>query len=344
MNTRTKRTGLVAVLVSVFAFASGCDYSNGNGGPGIHLAVDPEDMGPACAIYTGCLRQHYVGACAMSLDMGGHLDLTEMTATLAEESFLTDWPVMISLAQNIDCVLAAGSNCDEFLACMNQGKTVRNCEYLEDHVQSRYCSDENTLSACVEAGDEWYPPDITAEISVRCDDLGLVCMESISDGEVWAACMKKIEKTVSGVEVECSGTVASIFFGKGLLKYDCAFEGCVCEPGTYIDMDAAHEQGFCKCPICDEAYERRCEGDYLMYCSSGDEVSIDCNKVGLVCRETVDEHGTHHFCSYRTCEPMQMVEECTDGVIDYCRSDGMTTISCTELGFSGCEIGAGCLE
>lgn len=309
------------------------------------IEVDPEKVGPACAIYTGCLGQHYVGACAMTFDMLGHYDLYKMTFNLAGDSWLFDWALFISMALNIDCILAAGSNCDQVLACMNQGQTVRNCMYLENNIQSRYCADENTLAACVNAGDEWYPPQITARISFRCDDFGMNCMESVLDGETWAACMENSGRSVTGAVVECSGAVANIFVGEGLLKYDCAFEGCACEPGTYTNMDAALEHGLCSCPVCDDqTYESRCEGNTLMRCSNGGERNVDCAAIGLVCKEKVDGPSTSHFCSYQTCDPMQMVETCTDGVIEYCLPDGLTTISCTDLGFSGCEEGAGCLE
>ena len=41
-------------------------------------------------------------------------------------------------------------------------------------------------------------------------------------------------------------------------------------------------------------------------------------------------------CAYPGCNQYSLNETCEDGVITYCGPDGMSTLSCADLGFSGC--------
>ena len=327
----------VAVILIVGGWFAGCGRDDiHRGGDGEAWPIDPENVAPACAVYSGCMQRSGISGCVMFLNVRGHFDPETMPFLPEEPEYILDWPTAASVAQNIKCVLLAGADCERFFTCLNRGPAVHGCEYVNE----RRCLDENILTACIGVGEHSSPPRDTVEISTRCDELGLNCVEiDYPDGTTSAACMYKSDVFVPGAEVACYGSVASVQVGYGIIVYDCAVETGGCLPGTYADLGDIARRKFCDVPVCDDAtYERRCEGDTLRDCSQGREANVVCGVLDLVCREVQSEP----VCTYSSCAPLHMEEECENGVVTYCGPDGEVKISCTELGFSGCQRGARC--
>jgi hypothetical protein len=76
------------------------------------------------------------------------------------------------------------------------------------------------------------------------------------------------------------------------------FDSC----GNVLDTDRACGEGFCKdgdcvdldwASTCKEPPQGRCEGDVLELCHAGEELSIDCQARGQVCRRGLEGFGCY---------------------------------------------------
>jgi len=196
----------------------GCD----GGSKGIN--IETRDMGPACAAYTACLGKYGMSHCVGNLELLRHYDIGNSTLMLAQLYLFVDWVDMLSLAQNIKCVVSARGDCDKVLACMNRGVKVTDCTPSEDHDRGYYCADDKKLAKCMQVVDG--PFTTTVEISVNCSSLGLKCAEMPVDiGNPWIACVNEKVDVTDGIEVTCDGTVASVTFNGGVMREDCKTRG-----------------------------------------------------------------------------------------------------------------------
>jgi hypothetical protein len=267
-----------------------------------------------CALYVSCVDGRYsLSECIYRTTLLSHLPKSEWGLSV---------PVFVALLQNASCVMGAGSDCDRVLSCLNGGAVVRGCN------EGSRCADATTLSTCVPMSTS--TGDTTAEVSISCADLGLECIVlPVIDGV--PVCAKQESETIDGMEVTCEGNVAHVRIADISYRGDCGIRGTVCRPGSYVDWQGLPCVG--SGPACSEAeFEDHCVGNKLVTCLGGTEARLDCGALGLTCQEmewNVD-------CSFPGCDPYESNEQCQLDSILYCGPRGPATISCTDLGFSGC--------
>jgi hypothetical protein len=263
-----------------------------------------------CALYVSCVDDRYsLSECVFRTTLLSHLPKSEQGLNA---------PELLALFQNASCVLAAGSDCDRVLACLNGGAVVRNCD------EGSRCADATTISSCQ------FLNNTTAEVSTSCADLGLECVVVPIGGGMYI-CANQESETTSGMEVTCEGNVAHVHIADISYRGDCGFRGTRCQPGSYIDWQGSPCVG--TGPVCSDAeFEVRCEGNNLVACIGGAEARLDCGIFELTCQEmdwNVD-------CSFLGCDPFEANDQCQYDSILYCGPKGPETISCTDLGFSKC--------
>jgi hypothetical protein len=311
----------------------GC--SGGDSAPKV-VPVNPVDIGPTCAGYTACTN-HMVGfsACYMVIDSARIWDLKAHSINVGTSSKL-EWINTLSGIQNTRCVAQANGDCKQVLSCVNQGRVVLDCTPPEGAHGGRYCRDENTVAACTPT----YRDGRFVESSVRCDDIGMKCVEFERNGETFAGCGYQAGDHVDGISVSCDGTMARVQQGSAYWHWDCALMNAWCVGGSYLSWD---NYDFCESdtPLCDpDTLEKRCHGTSMSFYCDGRENRLDCAAYGQICQDTRILMWTTPFCVYAhgSCNSYSFQETCEDGVITYCGPEGVTTLDCREYGYSTCTI------
>ena len=285
-------------------------------------------MAAACAGFISCTDvPNKLSECIANMDRYEHIGNLQNMSFMVLPFFYVGWGNWLSLFQNLNCLVNAKADCNAVLACLNQGTATQNCIPPSDHSTGYFCRDGNTLAHCgpVKEGGS------TIESSVRCNDLGFVCLEGSLGNDIVSACVNGELAPISGIEVNCNGSMADVHIANGLFRLDCNFFGATCQAGSY-SFDTMSEIPFCigTGSACDSSsFQVSCDGNMMKACQSGQEGRVDCTKLGMVC---------NNVCSYATCEPYHFEETCMNGVITYCGPNGPTLLSCSSLGFSGCEV------
>lgn len=314
--------GLVGMLLT-----ASCSYGNGNGGGTVDRSLIDMDrtlIVPACAILTSCSGGGSLGQCVEGV--GFYANLPKFM--IAELSILKQ--PTVALMQNIECVVEAGSNCDQVYACMNGGNTVKGC------TPGTSCRGKETLVACVQHTEPF-------EVTLDCAGLGLECVQMIG-GMSEHVCATEESRVTEETEVTCTDNAAKMHISNVSILYDCDIFGGGCYPGV-DDPQSTYRHG-CVGPggLCNEdTFQAECDGDKATRCYEGREGYVDCAKAGMNCYMTETA-----VCSFSDCDPFNTYQEtCESGVITFCGMSGIETLNCTDLGFSGCTTegyGAWCVR
>jgi hypothetical protein len=319
--------------VLIMLVTGGCQ--NDESAP-IRIPIDPDDIAPTCAAYVTCTNHLLgMGICVATLTSALYWDLEAVAFTLATdpgEHFMN----ILGGMQNSACIAQTEGDCDKVIACANQGQAVRNCTPREGYYRNRYCRDAVTLAACTPTGTDGE----TVETSVRCDDLGMECVEIDRENDRFAACGHWARDTVEGVQATCDGTLARVQRKNAYFFSDCAWMNSGCREGTYQSWD---NYEFCESdgPVCDPgSMEPHCGGNATVTYCNGRELGISCDNYDQICENTRILTITEPVCIYKDsgCNPFSFQETCEAGRITYCGPQGITTLSCTRLGYSGCEM------
>jgi hypothetical protein len=319
---------MLAVIFLLGLVSSGCEESH-------RIQVDHADMAPACAAYSACLGVEGIEDCISWLIRGSSTEAKAALNRFVYGSALTGrLGAEASLLANGNCVAKAAPDCDGVLACLNEGVSNRECP------ADNGCLDRDRLVACVDTDDLGG----RAQITVRCDEFDLECIDFEQGMEfVTPNC------GYNGVDFEilwpyrvhtCSGSLAKIAMeGEFTVFHDCTLEGMTCsEEGCTLELDGTAHPCVGTNQGCGASGRRHCEGNYLVGCDScDDETRTNCSRFDMECRTVEGSFGNQSDkCAYPGCYQNSFDETCTDGVITYCGPDGTSTLSCTNLGFSGC--------
>ena len=320
------------MLLALVLAMVGC---NGDG-PNGPSAVDQAKIGAACGAFSACTREESIGDCVTRTYAYTRFDLADVSLMIGMNDD-RDSVNYLSLGQNVDCV-AAATSCDAVYACLNAGTATTGCTPPNDSFRGRSC-EGNTLIACTETG----VGEPMIEARADCRAHGLTCVEiGVAGEESIPACVnsRASDTLATGqMKVTCSGYIANVQVLNAVMTYDCrSFMGSTCVAGDYTgDFEAAQ---FCEpsTVVCDSnTFEEHCDGNSVVECRNGLESREDCASYGMICGEIAYDSGTYHGCRFVECS-RSYKETCEDGSITYCDPDGVKTIDCKALGFTGCTV------
>ncbi|MBI4700404.1 MAG: hypothetical protein HY744_04425 [Deltaproteobacteria bacterium] len=213
---------------------------------------------------------------------------------------------------------ATGADCGAFQACFGGGWVdLSRCR------EGGFCQG-NTMVSSEPAGP-----------SYQCEALGATCADLWS-GAIRACC--NAEPCDAPTEIACSGTVASWCGGWGeRVDFDCGPGGGLCQPGPIAPGSPCSGTG-APC-VYDDAVT--CAGSVATYCLGGALASVACaatwsrtacalgDPPDLPCRPAGFE-----------CDPSGFSGACENTDVVVCADGYLVSVSCTELGFDYCELGA----
>ena len=215
-------------------------------------------------------------------------------------------------ARILACASETGSDCEAFRACYGgDWVTPYRCR------EGAYC-DGDLLSA---------GPDGPV---LDCGTLGATCQDLWS-GAQRACC--NAEPCVQVPEIACEGTVVSYCGGWGEhIVFDCGVSGRTCQ--TDVQAPCLGTGGPCD-PF---ATKTTCAGSVATYCSGGKLAQYDCAQT--VYRTACNQGGLAYegACvpEHTSCSVWQG-DTCAGEVVMTCLNGLSVGVSCSALGFSGCE-------
>jgi hypothetical protein len=272
----------------------------------------PVDAGASANTATACI---VVEVCA--LDFNG---VSPCTATIAGVNLPARALQAHVDAEQVDCLAAAGADCDAARACLNGGKMPQTCTQF-------------LASSC--AGSEL----VTCTISTGTQGmLGTAEFDCTSGA---ASCVP-LDGGASCGAGACSGTAASCrddlveTCDQGVLHdLDCAALGarCVALGGAPRCRGTG---ATCSSSALNTGKPLRCEGTVLVSCWDGQEARFDCAQMGAGCFPTVT--GGSFGCALgAACDPRSFTESCAGSKLTLCDDGQIAIIDCAAIGFQSCR-------
>jgi hypothetical protein len=291
----------LSLLVTLVVSAAGC--SGGN-------TVTSTAGAGACATASACglfgqsgIQQCSSGVLAVNSPAyaSAHRDVAQITGA------------------QVNCLAAAGKDCNAAEKCLNNGDTPMSCSTAGP----QSCSG-NTLRACTNLNGQ----DLTTQFD--CSFYGETCVS----GKNEVACGLG---TCSGGGATCMQDELQTCDTNGVThQFDCAAFGATCVPGAL-----AHCRGkspnVCTGPlfgIGDNSL--RCDGNTLVNCFDGQEANFDCGQVQLNC--VANANGAHAACALgNECNPATAAVTCTGTVLHFCNNGKNDTFDCAKGGWTTCD-------
>jgi hypothetical protein len=257
--------------------------------------------------------------------------ISQCTTTIAQVNDPnTAAAVKINAAQ-VNCIAAAGANCDAARKCLNGGQTPAACTG-----NSQSCTG-NVLTTCDSVtgtnnnnGTRQY--DCTSEGS------GQICIVSNGNTDCGVG-------TCSGYTTRCTGNVLQTCGFTDSIEHDldCSKNGSTCEPSGL----APHCRGTgATCSTTDVAGALRCDGHFLVSCVDGQEAKEDCSRFNLGCfpapAGSTLPGQTGFSCSLGSdCTSVTGSVTCEGNILHFCNNGKFDTLDCGANGFVGCDATAG---
>jgi hypothetical protein len=311
-----KYTIIFCLVMSLDLFSACSDYTQPSN----------DDIASACTAVVSCLgipsyEEENISAC---------IDRVKAFANdpnlLAENSWamiFTESEMIIS--QNIDCLVTAKSDCSKIRACLNGNSSDTDCtDWGEDK-----CIDDSTISSCIKFT-SFDQQETLTKVVFDCAAYGLKCSE-LKVG--YASCVNQVglAEDLNEMKVTCDGDLAKIHYGTSMLSYNCGISEMSCQPGENYGSKLG-ERPFCILEV-EECSDDHCVGNVLVECGQESvEFKIDCSVLGQECI------GSSPYCGYtEECKADDYADNCQQGVITYCGPDGISQISCSDLGYADCQ-------
>ncbi|NUP05696.1 MAG: hypothetical protein HOW73_06505 [Polyangiaceae bacterium] len=300
---------------------SGGIVSNGAGGEGAG-AIE----GGGGSVATGGSggaepEMSIVEACTIAASCGVDAGWQPFTASSCIDGYARlgwhyDPPIALvdpSIAMNVlSC--AQQPTCEAFRACYGgDWVSLGRCR------EGGFCLDDETIGA----GFDDAP-------AFDCGSIGAACTDLFSDAQ--RACCNA---TTCGqpYTATCTGNVASLcgFWGE-YAEFDCAVSGRTCQPDIEAPCRGSEP--------CNGGEEITCEGSVARYCSGGGWATFDCSTTGYrtECAEAKQSSAIPCRPASFDCDPTLDPDACDGDELIVCADGERVGVSCTSLGFSGCEI------
>jgi hypothetical protein len=221
----------------------------------------------------------------------------------------------------VNCIAAAGSNCDAAKKCLGGGETPAACTG-----SSSSCSGA-VLSFCSQAAGSGGNMGVQ---KFNCGDVAEMCVVNNNAAECG------VGSCAAGGGM-CVGTKVQSCNNGILQQYDCASYGDTCVSGA---LNIPHCRG--TGPSCQTqglgflGNALRCDGNVLVRCADSQEARFDCAVQNRLCVANVN--GEAFGCAHgSSCNPSTYSATCAGAVLSYCNDGVIGTYDCAAAGFKGCS-------
>jgi hypothetical protein len=237
-------------------------------------------------------------------------------------------------AKTVNCIAAAGANCDNARKCLNGGEAPSVCSLS----QSPSCSGSVLTSCSDNLRPSPSPLPFGGTTKFDCGDVAQMCVAANGSADCGVG-------TCAGAASMCVGTKIQVCQNGILKQFDCADFGSNCVVGA---LNIAHcrgtgaacqTQGFN--PL---GNALRCDGTVLVRCADSQEARFDCAATNQQCVADVD--GENFGCAQgSSCTPGTFSATCNGVVLNFCNDGVISTFDCGQAGFKSCSpgIGGGCV-
>ncbi len=221
--------------------------------------------------------------------------------------------------KTVNCIAAAGSNCDNAKKCLNAGQTPASC------TNASAACDGTVLDSCQDEGSG----NVTTKFD--CSDIAEMCVVNGGTADCGFG-------TCTGAASMCVGTRWQQCQNGVLRQADCADFGANCVVGALAN---AHCRG--NGPTCQSTLigadaignPLRCDGSVLVRCADSQESRYDCASQNEKCVANVN--GASFGCALgNSCTPSTFSATCAGSKLTYCDNGVIATFNCSSTGFSGC--------
>jgi|GEM_PF-2640397 len=258
-------------------------------------------------------------ACIVATSCAGPASLVSATKCIEEVGRAALSGLQALQAHMLAC--ARRTTCEEFRACWGGGLVM-----VQPMVSPGVCQG-NTMVAPNQPGSPF------PALSFDCGAIGSQC-EGLASNDIRVGCNARPCDHPTPTEPACVGTVASGCGGwSEYTTVDCGGSDRVCQ--------VEGGQAACKGAgaACDESDPVKCRGSVAEYCENGGVATVDCATVpfrtacseGSVSNQACAPAGTE-------CDPYSFVDHCEDSSLQVCADGRVTSVDCTQLGFSLCSI------
>jgi hypothetical protein len=259
----------------------------------------------ACAAVSACnlLGQSDVQACANEV------------AIINDEQLAALLHIPVSAAQ-VNCLAAAGPNCDAAKKCLNDGQVPGTCTGSGGQT----CNG-TVMTSC----DSSHGAGFTTTFD--CATYGEMCLVGSNRAECGSG-------TCAATGSTCNGTSIQTCDNNGVYTlFDCAQEGAICIAGPIAVCRGSGPA----CTASSSADQSlRCDGNVLVNCVNQQEASFDCARTGTQCFDNAK--GQHAACALgNTCNPDNYAATCSGTVLSFCNDGKPDTYDCASGGFTTCN-------
>lgn len=222
--------------------------------------------------------------------------------------------------EQVTCIAAAGSNCDNARRCLNNGNAPSSCS------GGRLC-EGTTLIMCE---DNLAAPGTPGTRRFDCASVGLSCIANGNTLDCGTA-------SCSGLNASCSGNDLIYCDGSGVQKkYPCGDYKATCITQGIVP----HCRG--TGPACSQTSNNpfnpptiRCDGTKIVYCVDGQEAYLDCGTYGLGCFSDGDNG---YQCAFGAeCDQGYDATCAADGKLTFCNGGKVDTFDCKGAGYASCD-------
>jgi hypothetical protein len=279
---------------------------------------------PACNTDSTVNSSTGVAACATAIACGildpvGTHGISGCTA----QALQVNDPLVAAIAhfstQMVNCIAAAGANCDNAKKCLGGGVTPAPCSG-----NSRSCEGA-VLSFCTTAAGSGGTMGVQ---KFNCGDVAEMCVAN-------GAAIECGFGTCAGGNNMCVGTKVQLCQNGIVQQYDCSNYGDTCVAGV-VGPHCRGTGATCQTTSLNLlGSPLRCDGNVLVRCADSQESRLDCAARNQVCVANVN--GQTFDCALgNSCDPSTFSATCAGTVLSYCNDGVLSTYDCAAAGFKGC--------
>ena len=284
-------------------FATACSDGSGGG-----RRLSPDEVEELCVRMVSCNHEMHAGS----------------TATVSACIDGMMWQgVAATYGYNdaIDCMVAAGSDCDALFQCSNEGHAAASCDAA---TYAEHCEGSMRVG-CSEGTISYFD----------CHGLDVIygdatCRLDPGDGSVDCATTRTCG---AGLTTTCDGNALELCTDGDFMRVDCGLVGASCRLYTAGIFYCIGTGGGCS------GEEAWCDGTSVVRCLGGREGIFDCAaRLGADFTCAVDSTSGDSDCApaSTTCVGETNADTCTGTTIEYCRWGRDDTADCAALGFARC--------
>lgn len=227
----------------------------------------------------------------------------------------------------VNCLAAAGSNCNNARKCLDAGMTPSACTGT-----SSSCTG-TVLGGCATNAGTGGNKGTT---QFDCAAVSEMCVVNGAAADCgYGSC-------AAGTASSCVGSKVQTCNAGILQQTDCAQIGATCVVGTLGNAHCRGTGASCTGGITTNATGTplRCDGTTLVTCLDSQEAKFDCAADNQQCLSAVG--GQPFGCALgNACDSATFAHTCSGNKLTFCNDGLMATFDCGAAGYSGCDPNAG---